>query len=266
MTAELLREINRAFVQTLPLVVGLMAVLWVVARASERFVATFPDEVAEKTELLQGTRSRWFVWSPVAALVVMYGMIVWVLAPVSGIILGAFILLLPLVLLAFGNQAAFDAPFAALEVMRAKLGKRSAEPERWLAQYRTAKARRQRLGVLRQFLAAMMVLLLSMSVSAYISLDRVLAMRLRAQVLEQALKAELGNSFEGTIFSQTPPCTGLRTMYLIPAKDPGKAQAQRDVDRVVKWLAERQERWAWAVQVKTGEGPPVAEGTYGGRE
>ncbi|MEN6304666.1 MAG: hypothetical protein ABFD96_18185 [Armatimonadia bacterium] len=263
MPVAFLNEINRLFLQVVPVLAAFVVLLWLLARASERFVVSFPDEVPEKPELLRGTRNRWFVWAPLAALATMYAMIVWAMAPLSGMILAALILLLPMVLMAFGNQASFDAPFAATEVLRAKLGRRAADPQRWLTQYRMLKARRQRLGILRHVMAALMVLLVVMGVYGYVTVDRVLAMRLQARVVEEALKSEMG--LEWTVFSQTPPCVPLRTMYLIPGKNLSKAQAESEVARVRKWLEERREPRPWQVKVKTGDGPPLAEERYGGR-
>ncbi|MEN6548680.1 MAG: hypothetical protein ABFE07_21745 [Armatimonadia bacterium] len=265
MPSEFLNEINRTFLQVIPVLVEFVAIVWLAAWVSERFIATLPDDVPEKAELLQGARNRWFIWAPLASLAVMYAMIVYALAPLSGVVLGAFVMLLPILLMAYANPAALDAPSAAVEVLRARLRRQAADPERWVARYRLLKARRQRLGLLKWAMAALMALLAVMGVYGYVTVDRVLAMRLQAQVVEEALRADLSTSFEGTIFSQTPPCVPLRTMYLIPGKDLSKAQAQSQVERVVKWFGERGERWPWQVRVKTGDGPPLAEGEYAGR-
>lgn len=265
MPAAFVNEINRLFVHVVPVLAAFLLLLWLLARASERFIASFPDDVPEKPELMRGARSRWFLWSPLVAMAAMYGMILWALAPLSAMVLAALLLLLPMVVLSFGNQAAFDAPFAATEVLRARLGRKAPDPERWLAQYRLLKIRRQRIGVLRQAMAVLMALLVVTGVYGYVKVDRVLAVRLQAMAVAEALKADLGTGSGVTVFSQTPPCVPVRTMYLIPGGSTNKAQAEKYVAAVVEWLGVRGEKRPWRVKVKTGDGPPLAEGTHSGR-
>lgn len=263
MPADLLAAINQFFLVVAALMLLLTIALWFSARGSYRFIATFPDEVPEKAELLHGERSLPLVWLPLLGLLVMYAMMVWLLAPLSGVILGFTTMLAPFIIIAYANQAAFDAPFAGSVARRARLARQTPDPEPWLAQYRKTRARRQRLGILRHVMVALLAVLLGMGVFSATTIDPMLSMRLKARVLENDLRASL-NRLDLTIFTQTPPCVPVRTLYLIPGPDMKKPEAQALVGQVVKWLTERGERGPWRIQVKTGDGPPLAEAAYAG--
>jgi hypothetical protein len=258
--AQFLTHLNSLFLQALPVLLGLTVLLWLSARASYRFIETFPDDVPEKAELLAGARAQWLMWWPLLAFGVLYAVLVFLLAPLTAIAAAFIVGFVPFLIALFHNQPALDAPFAAAEVLRARRRREPPDPERWLATYRKVKERRRRLGLLRYVMLVLVLALAGIGAWGYVTVDRVLAVRLQAIAMEDDIKQALG--LQVTVFTQTPPCVPACTLYLIPPPGMKAPEAKQLIVKTQQALQQRGERRAWRIEVKTGEGPLLAEGEY----
>ena len=260
MPAQILAQTNPIFLQVASVMVALTLLLWHSARVSRRFIATFPDDLAEKPELLAAARLQWFMVAPLLALVIMYVVLVFLLAPIAALAALFVVALAPFLIVLFVNQPALDAPYAALETLRARLRHQQPDPQRWLAQYCKLKERRRRLGWMRYVMLVLVLILAAMGVAGYVTIDRVLGVRLQALAMVEDVKQALGPQV--TVFTQTPPCVAQCTLYLIPPPGMKAPEAQKLAATAQQALRQRRERRAWRIAVKTGEVQPLAEGEY----
>ena len=253
-------SLTHTFVQVLALTVLLAAGMACSRAASLRFLATFPDDVPEKSELLRGAGHWWWVLNLPVSMVVFYVIFMLLFAPLSGIVVAALIVLAPLVwfILAHDN-AALDAPFAAFEGLRARLQRREPDPQRWLAQYRRQAARRRSLSVLGYLMLVLVLLLAIVGAYGYVAFDRVIASRVRSMAIAERVQQQMG-PVAGTIFARTPPCVKEPTLYLVPPPNVTPQAVEASKQQAVKSLAQLDPEHRWQVVIRTGEPPaPTAK-------
>lgn len=266
MPPAFLTEIHRVVLPLGAVVAIGTLLMWLSTRASHRFIQTLPDDVPEKPALLRATSAPWQLLAPLLGLLVGYGILVLFLWPLAAITAAVVLAIAPALLAERLNPAVTDAPLAATEVLLAKAAGREPDPQRWLRRFRAQRQRRERLRVLQIMLYATLLLLIATGGAGSLTIDPVLANRLRVMGMEQELRVALAGQFEGTIITQTPPCVPVNTVYLIPGRDLKGPDARRLVNSVTQWFAARQEPRAWRVAIRTGEaGPPPAESLYPGR-
>lgn len=252
MPQSFLNQINQSMLQLLAIFVCGAILVALVGRASRRFIASFPDDTPEKPELLRASTSPWVLWPPLAALACFYALLVWAHTPILAFVVMVLVLLTPLVLLMVrGRNEYLDAPFAAVEVMAARLTHRPPDPQRWLVQHRRQVERRRKLAVLPFVMLALMVALALLGVFAYATIDRVLAVRLHSMAVAEQVQTQMGTS-AGTIFSQSPPCVKQPTLMVVPPPNVTAAQVSKLKAQATNLVRQLDPKQQWAVKVITG--------------
>lgn len=262
MPQSLLCQVNPWVLQLFASFMAACLLVGLLARASHRFIQAFPDDTPEKPELLQASGSLWFLLWPVVAIGVFYALLVWALAPLLAFVGLVLALLTPLLVLMLRHRDAYlDAPFAAVEVMAARLTRRPPDPQRWLTQHRRQVERRRRLAVLPHIMLALMIALVLVGAAGYISIDRVLAARMRWMTVGENVQQQLGLP-AGTVFARTPPCVDKPTLVIVPQSKIPREQAkslQEQAQTILRQLDPRQE---WQVGVVTDKiAPPKPPAT-----
>jgi hypothetical protein len=177
------------------------------------------------------------------------------LLPLTALCANILIVLVTVVVLMFRHMDSLDGTFAGVELRLSKdFGK-------WLQRHRARLQRRRKLGWLRYVMVALLVLFVAVAAAGIATIDPVLAVRLHSMGVAEQVQRELGPQI-GTVFSQTPPCVSLPTLYLIPTGKMDKPAAAAAAERLAQALAKREERQRWRIVVKTGDGPPLAERPY----
>lgn len=216
MPQSLLNQLNPWMLQLFSIFLAGCLLAALCARASHRLLQTLPDDTPEKPELLRASGSLWFLWWPPVAIGLFYTLVVWALAPLSGFVVLALALLMPpVVLMLRGRTAYLDAPFAAVEVVAARLARRAPDPQRWLAIHRRQVERRRKLAVLPHIMLVLMIALAVLGAFGYVSIDRVLAVRVHSMAVAEKVQQQMGPS-AGTIYSRTPPCVKQPTLIIVP--------------------------------------------------
>lgn len=236
--------------------VVLALLLLLVSRQSVARLTAAPD-FPEKTQLLRGARLHWVIF-PLAGLVglaIMLLVLDWFLLPLTALCANFLVVLSTIVMVILRHGDSIDGLFAGLEL------RFSRDFNTWLKRHHTRLRRRRTLAWLRYVMLALLALFVVVAVAGFATVDRTLAVRLHSMAVAEQVQQELGPQ-AGTIFSQTPPCVSLPTLYLIPTADMNRTAAAAAADRLAQMLAQRQEKRQWRIVVKTGEGPPLAERQY----